>query len=140
MRRALEAIADDPAFTLVAASRTVSSHPVGPSQRRFANAAAIIATALDPEAVLEKLQSIEHRFGRRRQGMAWRSRTLDLDIVLWSGGPFASPRLIVPHPRFRERSFVTLPARSIAGDWHDPLTGRTVRQLHTRLTRARALP
>jgi 2-amino-4-hydroxy-6-hydroxymethyldihydropteridine diphosphokinase len=62
---------------------------------------------------------------------------LDLDIVLWSGGSYAAPDLIVPHPLFRVRDFVLAPAAQIAASWRDPVTGLTVRQLHARLVRAR---
>lgn len=111
--------------------------PLGPSRRRYANAAAIIAARLAPEALLDRLQDIERRFGRRPGGRRWRARPLDLDIVLWEGGVFASDRLVIPHPAFRQRDFVLRPAVQIAPGWRDPLTGLTLQHLHTRLTRAR---
>jgi 2-amino-4-hydroxy-6-hydroxymethyldihydropteridine diphosphokinase len=86
------------------------------------------------------LQAIEHAFGRRRAGARWRARVLDLDIVMWSGGAWASEQLVIPHPEFRRREFVLTPASAIAPSWRDPLTGRTIRHLTARLTRARALP
>ena len=123
-----------------ALSPIVSSAPLGPSRRRYANAAAIVSTELAPEDLLDALHRIEHAFGRRRSGQDWRARVLDLDIVLWSGGAWCSERLVIPHREFRRRAFVLAPARAIAPEWRDPVTGRTVRQLHHRLTRARALP
>ena len=125
---------------LLAASRTMASAPLGPSLRRYGNAAAILKTRLDPPALLAHLHGIEHRFGRRRRGQPWSARVLDLDIVLWSGGAWSSPGLTVPHPAFRTRDFVLRPAAAIAGQWRDPLTGRTLRQLHARLTRPAATP
>jgi 2-amino-4-hydroxy-6-hydroxymethyldihydropteridine diphosphokinase len=112
--------------------------PVGPSQRRYANSAATVETALDPPEVLALLKRIEREFGRRPGGRRWASRVLDLDIVLWSGGAFAGPGLTVPHALFRTRDFVLAPAARIAAGWRDPVTGLTVRQLHARLTRPRA--
>jgi 2-amino-4-hydroxy-6-hydroxymethyldihydropteridine diphosphokinase len=64
---------------------------------------------------------------------------LDLDVVLWSGGAWASSRLTVPHAAFRTRTFVLDPAATIAPDWRDPLTGLTLRQLAVRLRRRRPL-
>ncbi|MDE2435124.1 MAG: 2-amino-4-hydroxy-6-hydroxymethyldihydropteridine diphosphokinase [Sphingomonadales bacterium] len=125
---------------LVSASRLMRSAPLGPSRRRYANGAALIETRLDPPELLDALKAIERRFGRTRGGQRWGSRVLDLDVVLWSGGPWASAGLIVPHPAFRDRTFVLAPALSIAPRWRDPLTGLTLRQLHSRLTRPRPLP
>ena len=119
-----------------AASRTMPSVPLGPSRRRYANAAVVISTEAPPEELLDRLQQIEHAFGRRRRGARWRARVLDLDIVLWSGGPWASERLLVPHPEFRGREFVLGPGAAIAPKWRDPVTGRTLRQLGARLSRA----
>ena len=60
-------------------------------------------------------------------------------LILWSGGPWSGPGLTIPHPLFRERLFVLAPAMQVAADCRDPITGLTVRQLHARLTRSRAV-
>ena len=86
------------------------------------------------------LDGIERDFGRRAGGQRWTSRVLDLDIVLWSGGPWSSPGLTIPHIAFRERGFVLRPALPIAATWRDPLTGLSLRALYSRLTRPRPLP
>ncbi|MFM5907010.1 MAG: 2-amino-4-hydroxy-6-hydroxymethyldihydropteridine diphosphokinase [Novosphingobium sp.] len=127
-------------LSLLTVSPVYVSAPVGPSLRRYANGAALIETALDPEALLAHLQAIEARFGRKRRGQPWRARVLDLDIVLWSRGAFAAPRLTLPHVQFRHRAFVLQPAQTIAADWRDPISGFTIRQLHSRLTRPRPVP
>ena len=123
-----------------AASPIVETPPLGPSLRRYANGAAVVETALEPPALLALLQRIERAFGRKRRGQRWRARSLDLDIVLWSGGAWIDEALIIPHPRFRRRSFVIAPAAAIAPDWRDPATGLTLNQLCARLTRTRPLP
>lgn len=123
----------------VATAPIMASAPVGPSQRRFANSAAIVESADDPPAMLARLKAIEHEFGRR-PGRRWGARVIDLDIVGWSGGPWVSPGLVIPHPAFRTRDFVLAPLVRIAPDWRDPVTGQTVRQLRHRLTRRRPLP
>ncbi|WP_370073224.1 2-amino-4-hydroxy-6-hydroxymethyldihydropteridine diphosphokinase [Novosphingobium sp. THN1] len=89
-----------------AVSPTIRSRPIGPSQRVYCNGAALVSTDLEPRALLDELQAVETLFGRRRQGQRWRSRTLDLDIVMWSGGCWADENLIIPHPEFRKRDFV----------------------------------
>jgi 2-amino-4-hydroxy-6-hydroxymethyldihydropteridine diphosphokinase len=120
------------------AAPIVLSDPVGPSLRRYANSAAIVESRLDPPDLLATLKRIERAFGRRAGGQRWSSRVLDLDVVLWGGGAFASSDLTVPHRLFRTRDFVLAPAAAIAPTWRDPVTGLTLRQLRARLTRPRA--
>jgi 2-amino-4-hydroxy-6-hydroxymethyldihydropteridine diphosphokinase len=107
---------------------------LGPAGRGFANAAAILASPLDPPALLASLKRIERAFGRR-PGRRWGPRVLDLDIILWSEGCWAGGGLIVPHPEYRARRFVLDPLAEIAPAWRDPLTGATPRQLLHRLAR-----
>ena len=125
---------------LLVTAPIVTSAPLGPSLRRYANTAALIASPLEPDDLLDRLQSMERVFGRKPGGQRWSSRVLDLDIVLWSGGPWSSPGLTVPHASFRERTFVLGPACKIAADWRDPITGLTLSQLKARLTKPRPLP
>lgn len=115
-------------------SRIRPSSPVGPSQRSYANAVALISCADEPADLLAKLQAIEASFGRRRRGARWRARPLDLDIILWNGGVWLSPGLVIPHPLFRERDFVLGPGAEVAPQWRDPLTSLTLRQLAARVS------
>jgi 2-amino-4-hydroxy-6-hydroxymethyldihydropteridine diphosphokinase len=107
---------------------------LGPAGRSFANAALVLRTDLDPAALLSALKRIERAFGRR-PGRRWGPRVLDLDILLWSEGRFASRRLNIPHPGLPERPFVLHPLAQIAPDWPVPGTGRTVRHLAFRAQR-----
>lgn len=116
-------------------STWVRSRPLGPSLREYANGAAMVRTDLKPRDLLAVLQGIEAAFARKRRGQPWRSRTLDLDIVLWSGGCWADDALVVPHREFRARTFVLGPAAQIAPHWRDPVSGLKLKHLHARLTR-----
>ncbi|WP_114953716.1 2-amino-4-hydroxy-6-hydroxymethyldihydropteridine diphosphokinase [Sphingosinicella terrae] len=111
-----------------------STPALGPAGRGFANAAAILTSRLAPDALLAALKRIEAEFGRR-PGQRWGPRVIDLDIILWSGGPWGGPGPTVPHPEFRKRGFVLDPLADVAPGWRDPLTGLTVRQLRHRLRR-----
>jgi 2-amino-4-hydroxy-6-hydroxymethyldihydropteridine diphosphokinase len=117
---------------VVMTSKLVATAPLGPARRRFVNAVALIESEDDPIELLARLKAIEAAFGRRR-GQRWTDRVIDLDIILWSGGAWASDGLTVPHPDFRQRDFVLRPLVAIVPDWRDPLTGLTVRQLAARL-------
>ena len=123
-----------------AQSSIIETAPIGPSLRRYANAAALVDTQWSPPDMLAALQGLEQVLGRERRGQRWRSRTIDCDIVLWNGGCWSARDLTIPHPLFRDRDFVLGPAAQIAGGWKDPVSGFTLRQLHARLTRRRPLP
>ena len=131
---------DQHGLTVKRAGPVVRSLPLGPSRRRYANGAALVETRLEPAAMLARVKAIEAQFGRRRGGQRWTARVLDLDLILWGGGAFASRDLTIPHLQFRERSFVLGPARRIAGDWRDPISGLMLKHLHARLTRRRPAP
>jgi 2-amino-4-hydroxy-6-hydroxymethyldihydropteridine diphosphokinase len=126
--------------TVLATSPIIDSAPVGPSQRRYANGALVVESPLSPPEMLFALQQLELGLGRVKRGQRWRARVLDLDVVLWSGGPFVLPGLVIPHPLFRERDFVLGPAAYIAPGWRDPVSGLRLAHLHARLTRCRPLP
>jgi len=127
-----------------AAAPVIESAPLGPSLRRYANGALVLESPLAPRALLAALLAVETQFGRRRRGQRWRARVLDCDIILWSGGAWQSGGrsvpLAIPHPAFASRAFVLTPARAIAPDWRDPVSGLTLAHLHARLTRRRPLP
>jgi 2-amino-4-hydroxy-6-hydroxymethyldihydropteridine diphosphokinase len=111
-----------------------STPAFGPAGRGFANAAIVVATDLDPPQLLALLKSVERGFGRRG-GRRWGPRVLDLDIILWSGGAWEQPALVIPHPEFRSRPFVLEPLAEIAPAWRDPISGASIRQLRHRLER-----
>ena len=126
---------------VLATAPIIDSTPIGPSRRTYANGAVVLESALEPLPMLAALKAMERDYGVRR-GQAWSARVLDVDIILWSGGIFAAPNLIIPHRLFRERDFVLRPAAVIAPDWRDPVTGLSLRHLaHRHRARlARAIP
>ena len=127
-------VLDTPPMSVVGKSALMQSQPVGPSQRRYVNAAVIVETTLSPPALLGRLQEIEDRYGRRRY-RRWGARTLDLDIILWSGGIWSSGRLAIPHVAFRQRGFVLMPLAYLVPEWRDPVQRLTVKHLLARLQR-----
>lgn len=132
VRAAMMAL-DLPPFTVLARSPIIASAPIGPSARTYANAALLLASPLPPLAMLARLQSIEAQFGRRRQ-QRWGARTLDLDLLLWSGGTMRHPRLAIPHPALPVRDFVLGPLQSIVPRWRHSDSNRSIRQLAARRT------
>src|SRR6478672_1697800 len=122
----------DEEFGLFDASPIILNAAHGGAGRDFANAVALVESALEPPDMLHALKSIERAFGRR-PGRRWGPRVLDLDIVLWSGGKWRSRKLSIPHPQLAKRNFVLLPLAAIAPGWRvGPLS---VRHLAQRLAR-----
>ncbi|KIU26777.1 7,8-dihydro-6-hydroxymethylpterin-pyrophosphokinase [Sphingomonas melonis] len=124
---------------VVATSPIIATAPLGPSIRRFANAAILIESDEAPPMLLARLKRIEAAFGRRR-GRRWGARVIDLDILLWSEGVWRSDGLTVPHVALAERAFVLAPLRRIAPGWRVPGAMRTIRQLAHTVDRPRPRP
>ena len=128
MEAALAALDTSPGVRVLARSRWYRSAPVGPPQPDYVNGCALLAVALEPEALLERLLATERRFGRMR-GERWGPRHLDLDLLLVGDQRLASPHLTLPHPRMAERAFVLVPLAEIAPAWIDPVSGQSVAEL-----------
>jgi 2-amino-4-hydroxy-6-hydroxymethyldihydropteridine diphosphokinase len=104
-------------------SRIVETAPVGgPAQPLFLNAAVLLAYDGDGLALLDALLAIEARFGRVR-AERWGPRVLDLDLLWIDGVAIDTPRLVVPHPRLRERAFALVPLLEVVADARDPRSG-----------------
>lgn len=61
-----------------------------------------------PEDVMKKLLFIEENMGRKRD-IKYGPRNIDLDLLFWDFLERNSKDLILPHPRWMERSFVVKP-------------------------------
>lgn len=137
LRAAVEALEKTPGSRVIAASRWISSRPVGgpKGQGEFLNGAVVLETSLAPPELFARLENIEQALGRRRD-VRWGPRTIDLDLLLYEQEVIDTPRLTVPHPRLAFRRFVLEPAAEIAGDWRHPTIGWTIDRLHCRLSAA----
>ncbi len=104
--------------------------PVGgpADQPRFLNAAAELATTLDPAELLAALLRVEQKFGRVRRDKDG-PRTLDLDLLLYDDLIRPEPDPVVPHPRMHSRRFVLAPLAEIAAGASVPGVGKTVKDL-----------
>jgi 2-amino-4-hydroxy-6-hydroxymethyldihydropteridine diphosphokinase len=125
---ALEAIARSPHITLLAQSSIYRTQAVGPPQPDYLNACALLDTSLSPQALLQRLLSLETQFGRVRRER-WGPRLLDLDLLLFGDRQVQTPTLEIPHPRMAERAFVLIPLAEIAADWIDPRSGQAIAHL-----------
>ncbi len=101
-------------FKLIAASRIYVSAAVEyENQPDFYNQ--VLELALPdstPDEVMATLLKIEKKFGRHRD-IPKGPRTLDLDIIFWNTTSFHTNDVIIPHPRWAERSFVVRPLQEL---------------------------
>lgn len=123
LRTALRWIDEHPAVNVRDVSRFWDTAPMYVKhQPRFLNAVARVETSLEPWTLLEVLQQMEQRAGRKRgpEQVRFGARILDLDLLDVEGTRLAIPGLELPHPRLHERAFVLLPLREVAPGWMHP--------------------
>ncbi|MDR0664017.1 MAG: 2-amino-4-hydroxy-6-hydroxymethyldihydropteridine diphosphokinase [Helicobacteraceae bacterium] len=80
----------------------------------YLNAAIVIRTNLSAFALLERLRRVEARFGRTRPYKN-APRTLDLDIIFFETKRSYNPKLLLPHPKWRERASAVTPMLHLQG-------------------------
>jgi 2-amino-4-hydroxy-6-hydroxymethyldihydropteridine diphosphokinase len=98
---------------VTAASSLYRTPPWGVAdQPPFVNAALALETALDPDALLAALKSLERALGRVAS-IRWGPRALDVDILDYEGVRRDDPVLTIPHARLFERAFVLVPLAEI---------------------------
>ena len=110
--QSFEALASWPEIEVTGRSalyRTAPHEAQGPD---FINAVARIETRLSAPDLLNALQAIEHQAGRLRPYVN-APRSLDLDLLFYGDACMHSPRLTLPHPRWRERAFVLYPLADV---------------------------
>ncbi len=128
VERALAALAAIENTMLVRTSPFYRSAPLdGSEQPDYINAVSALLTRLDADGLLRSLQDIEKAQGRSRDGDKWGPRTLDLDLLVYSGASIDEKGLKVPHPGISERNFVLLPLLDIAPHLRIPGQGSVSR-------------
>ena len=124
----------DAGIDVFARSRWFESAPVPVSdQPWYVNGVAALKTDESPEALLQRLHTIEARFGRVRRERN-EARVLDLDLLAYHDVVRPGPEApILPHPRLRDRAFVLLPLVELDPQWRHPATGERISDLIARL-------
>ena len=113
--RALTMLCDGTEVRLKARSSDYATPPWGvEDQPSFVNRCVAIDTRLTPEALLARVQAIEHALGRARaEERRWGPRPIDIDILAYDDVARGGADLTLPHPRLFERAFVLVPLAEI---------------------------
>jgi 2-amino-4-hydroxy-6-hydroxymethyldihydropteridine diphosphokinase len=116
-------------FGDIVASTVYRFPAVGFDGPDFLNAAAVIDSDLDPQALNAWLHALEDAHGRDRSGPRFGDRPLDIDIVFYDDLVLSGPgHLQLPRDELRH-AFVLRPLAEIAPDFVDPRSGRTLAAL-----------
>ena len=121
---------DNHVGNVVRHSNLYESEPWGmQSTELFINQALEITTDLPPLRLLHELLAIEVAFGRVREGSVPTSRTLDIDILLYSELVIQTHNLTIPHPRLHLRRFALMPLAELAPGIIHPIFGKSIAEL-----------
>jgi 2-amino-4-hydroxy-6-hydroxymethyldihydropteridine diphosphokinase len=143
LREAIHRLTASEGVRVVEASRLYETEPWESEPGRvlergqwFLNCVVAIQTTLNPESLLERVQSIESTLGRTRdltqtpEARRFAARTVDIDILLYDREVISTPdELHVPHLLMHERGFVLRPLADLAPELEHPTLYRTIRQL-----------
>ena len=100
-----------------------------PGTPDFWNAAIRVRTDLAPGVVKhEILRPIEAELGRVRGDDPNAPRTIDLDLVLWSGGALddRADKVRLPEPDLARVAHLAVPVAEVAPGWVDPTSGASL--------------
>jgi 2-amino-4-hydroxy-6-hydroxymethyldihydropteridine diphosphokinase len=111
--QAIEALGQLPRTRCLQVSALYRTAPWQAQGPDFINAVVKLQTTWTAPDLFQALQALEQAAGRERPYLH-APRTLDLDLLMYGDATLDSPRLTVPHPRWRERAFVVCPLRDVS--------------------------
>ena len=129
LQSAVASLREHPLITVRKVSDWIITKPYGGvEQEDFLNGVAEVETLMNPEQLLNALQTMEQAAGRERL-VHWGPRTLDLDILFYDKIVVELEHLVIPHPDLENRRFVLEPLAEIAPYLRHPATGKTAMSL-----------
>lgn len=94
-------------------------------QNIFLNLVVEVEASLYPLELLEKIQTIEKKLGRKKDSHM-KPRTMDIDILFYNGWSFENNVITIPHPELERRRFMLEPISEIAPMAVHPILGKTM--------------
>ncbi len=95
------------------------------AEETFLNQAISFKTSVSPTDLLKICKHVESKMGRPIEepqfdtdgNRIYKSRIIDIDILLYGNKTVDLPELQIPHPRLQEREFALIPLREIFTDY-----------------------
>ena len=128
-KQLLEQISEAP----VICSSIYETEPVGPSDKMYYNAVALMESSEPPLELLDRFKSFEYQSGRDPEAQKWGDREIDIDMIDYEGVTLQNERLALPHPHYNNRRFVLVPLAEVYPDWVDPVSGYSIDELLERV-------
>lgn len=121
---------------VLAVSSAYETAPIGnPDDPTFLNAALILETPLEPQALKETvLRAVEDRLGRQRTSDPNAPRTFDADISLFNDEILDLGRRHIPDPEILLYAHIAVPLAEIAPNYRHPETGETLAAIARRVS------
>ncbi|NLA49891.1 MAG: 2-amino-4-hydroxy-6-hydroxymethyldihydropteridine diphosphokinase [Bacteroidales bacterium] len=115
---------------IIAESSVYETEPWGfTSEISFLNMAVKVETDLSPSGLLGRILMVESMMGRLREGKGYKSRIIDIDILLFGSRIIETGVLVIPHVHLHERRFVLVPLSGIAAETIHPVLGKSISEL-----------
>lgn len=121
------------AFGPLSLSGVYESPAAGFDGPPFYNLVVGLDTQLDPRALNARLKDIEAVHGRAPEHRGFRSRTVDLDLLLYDDLALAEGALRLPAEDILRYAFVCVPLAELCPDYVHPSQGRPLAELCARL-------
>jgi 2-amino-4-hydroxy-6-hydroxymethyldihydropteridine diphosphokinase len=99
------------------------------ANKTFLNQVLLIRSSIKAEELLAGVLEIEKLMGRLRTENGYSSRTIDIDILYYGDEVIENDKLVVPHPRIKDRNFTLAPLNEIAGSFVHPVLQITNKEL-----------
>lgn len=100
-----------------------------PDSPDFYNAAVLVTTTLDPEALRGQLRKIEEELGRVRTDDPNAPRTADLDIIYYGDLVEEFDGWSIPDPSAESEVYIAGPVSEVVPNFVHPLSGRTATEI-----------
>jgi len=134
IQKCIKKIESNSSIKNISSSRIYESAPMyNVNQNFFLNLVIKIETILKPLNLLKEIKKIESDMGREFSELNNQPRIIDIDILSYSSLIFNNNKLVLPHPRIAERSFVLKPWTDISPNYKLPEVNKTISELISNL-------